>query len=64
MLVHARDDEVIPWEFSRELYQRAEEPKRLLLLEGGNHRSAQHDSEVQGETLRWLDRVMRPAVRS
>jgi alpha-beta hydrolase superfamily lysophospholipase len=64
MLVHARDDEVIPWEFSRELYQRAEEPKRLLLLEGGNHRSAQHDSEVQGETLRWLHRVMRPAVRS
>jgi uncharacterized protein len=60
MFVHARDDEVIPHEFSEELYDRASEPKRLLLLEGGNHRSAQHDPEVQGETLRWLERVMRP----
>lgn len=58
MLIHARDDEVIPYELSQELYERAEEPKRLLLLEGGNHRSAQHDAEVQGETLRWLARVM------
>jgi fermentation-respiration switch protein FrsA (DUF1100 family) len=59
MLVHSRDDEVIPYQFSQELYDRAEEPKRLLLLEDGNHRSAQHDAEVQGETLRWLARVMR-----
>jgi fermentation-respiration switch protein FrsA (DUF1100 family) len=63
MLVHARDDEVIPYEFSQELHQRADEPKRLLLLEGGNHRSAQHDPEVQGETLRWLERAMRPVIR-
>jgi uncharacterized protein len=60
MLVHARDDEVIPYGFSEELYEHAREPRRLLLLEGGNHRSAQHDAEVQGETLRWLRSVMRP----
>jgi hypothetical protein len=58
MLVHARDDEVVPYAFSEELYGRAQEPKRLLLLHGGDHRSAQHDPEVQGETLRWLNRVM------
>jgi fermentation-respiration switch protein FrsA (DUF1100 family) len=58
MLVHARDDEVIPYEFSEELYERALEPKRLLIVEGGNHRSAQHDPEIQGETLRWLTRAM------
>jgi fermentation-respiration switch protein FrsA (DUF1100 family) len=60
LIVHARDDEVMPYEFSKELYALAEEPKRLLLLEGGDHRSAQHDAEVQGESLRWLTRVMRP----
>jgi pimeloyl-ACP methyl ester carboxylesterase len=58
MLVHARDDEVVPYTLSEELYERAFEPKRLLVLAGGNHRSAQHDPEVQGETLRWLSRVM------
>jgi fermentation-respiration switch protein FrsA (DUF1100 family) len=58
LLVHARGDDVVPHAFSEELYQLAEEPKRLLLLEGGDHRSAQHDAEIQGEMLRWLERVM------
>jgi fermentation-respiration switch protein FrsA (DUF1100 family) len=58
MLVHARGDEVVPCAFSEELYRLAEEPKRLLLLEGGHHRSVQHDPEIQGETLRWLERVL------
>jgi alpha-beta hydrolase superfamily lysophospholipase len=58
MLVHARDDEVVPYAVSEELYECAAEPKRILVLEAGHHRSAQHDTEVQGETLRWLARVM------
>jgi uncharacterized protein len=58
MLVHARGDEVVPSAFSEELYELAAEPKRLLLLDGGHHRSVQHDPEIQGETLRWLERVM------
>jgi alpha-beta hydrolase superfamily lysophospholipase len=58
MLVHAQGDEVVPYTISEELYERASEPKRLLLLEDGHHRSAQHDAEIQGETLRWLDHVM------
>jgi fermentation-respiration switch protein FrsA (DUF1100 family) len=61
MLVHARDDEVIPYQFSDELYEHADDPKRLLLLAGGNHRSAQHDAEVQGESLRWIALKMRQA---
>jgi pimeloyl-ACP methyl ester carboxylesterase len=56
LLVHARGDEVVPYTISEELYARAHEPKRLLLLEAGHHRSAQHDPEIQGETLRWLAR--------
>jgi uncharacterized protein len=58
LLIHARGDESIPVSHSEELYARAAEPKRLLVLEGGDHRSAQHDAEVQGESLRWLARVM------
>jgi fermentation-respiration switch protein FrsA (DUF1100 family) len=59
LLIHARGDEVVPYAHSEELYKRAAEPKRLLLLEGGDHRSAQHDTELQGESLRWLARAMR-----
>lgn len=59
LLIHARGDEVVPYTQSEKLYERADEPKRLLLLEGGHHRSAQHDPELQGESLRWLARAMR-----
>jgi hypothetical protein len=56
LLIHARGDEVVPWSHSEILFERAAEPKRLLLLDGGDHRSAQHDPEIQGESLRWLAR--------
>jgi alpha-beta hydrolase superfamily lysophospholipase len=58
LLIHARGDETVPVAHTEELFTRAAEPKRLLVLEGGDHRSAQHDAEVQGESLRWLARVM------
>jgi uncharacterized protein len=59
LLIHARGDEVVPCTQSEQLYERASEPKRLLLLDGGHHRSAQHDPELQGESLRWLARAMK-----
>jgi dipeptidyl aminopeptidase/acylaminoacyl peptidase len=62
LLIHAKGDETVPYTHSEELFARAAEPKRLLLLEGGDHRSAQHDAEIQGESLRWLARAMRPAA--
>ena len=54
LIIHARGDEVVPYTHSEQLYELAAEPKKLLLLEGGDHRSAQHDAELQGESLRWL----------
>ena len=58
LLIHARGDERIPSEFSRELYERSTEPRKLILLPGGHHRSAQHDPELQGIALRWLGRQL------
>lgn len=58
LLIHARGDERIPFEFSEELYARAAEPRKLIVLPGGHHRSAQHDPEVQGVGLRWLERAL------
>jgi dipeptidyl aminopeptidase/acylaminoacyl peptidase len=58
LLVHARGDERIPAEHSEELYAHAREPRKIVVLPGGHHRSAQHDAEVQGASLRWLERSL------
>ena len=54
LLLHARGDEQIPYTVSEELHERAREPKRLLLLPGGHHRSLQHDLELQGVSRRFI----------
>jgi pimeloyl-ACP methyl ester carboxylesterase len=57
LLLHARGDEQVPWTVSEELHAAAHEPKRLLVLPGGHHRSLQHDLEVQSLTARFLRRA-------
>jgi fermentation-respiration switch protein FrsA (DUF1100 family) len=58
MLIHARGDETIPYTWSQELYARAADPRKLIVLPGGHHRSAQHDAELHGVALRWLERAL------
>lgn len=57
LLMHAEGDEQIPYSVSQELHEAAGEPKRLLVLPGGHHRSLQHDGEMQGESLRFIARA-------
>jgi uncharacterized protein len=59
LLMHARGDEQVPYTVSEELFAAASEPKRLLLVPGGHHRSLQHDVEMQNEALRFLERALR-----
>ena len=54
LLLHARGDEQIPYTVSEDLHARAREPKRLLVLPGGHHRSLQHDLELQGVSRRFI----------
>lgn len=58
LLIHARGDDQIPADWSEELHARAAEPRKLILLPGGHHRSAQHDPELHGVALRWLERAL------
>ncbi len=58
LLIHARGDDQIPFDASEELYARSPEPRKLILLPGGHHRSAQHDAELHGVALRWLERSL------
>jgi pimeloyl-ACP methyl ester carboxylesterase len=61
LLLHAEGDEVVPYQHSVALDGAADraDPKRLLLLPGGHHRSIQHDPELQAESLRFLERAVR-----
>jgi uncharacterized protein len=57
LLVHAEGDERVPVAHSRELARVAPRAD-LLVVQGGHHRSVQHDAELQGHALRWLRRVI------
>jgi uncharacterized protein len=58
LLIHARGDDQIPHTQSEALFGRAGEPRKLIVLPGGHHRSAQHDPEIHGVALRWLERTL------
>jgi uncharacterized protein len=58
ILMHAEGDTQIPSEHSEELYERAGEPRKLVIAPGGAHTSVQHDPELQGTALRWLEREL------
>jgi alpha-beta hydrolase superfamily lysophospholipase len=60
LFMHARGDEQVPYTVSEELYEAAGEPKRLLIVPGGHHRSLQHDGEMQAESLRFVERFLSP----
>jgi pimeloyl-ACP methyl ester carboxylesterase len=58
MLLHAEGDERIPVTHSIALHQAATaRGRKLVVLPGGHHRSIQHDAEMQGEALRFIDRA-------
>jgi alpha-beta hydrolase superfamily lysophospholipase len=59
LLLHAQGDERIPYAVSEELFTAAGEPKRLLVLPGGHHRSLQHDLEIHAESVRFIEAAVR-----
>jgi uncharacterized protein len=54
LLLHARGDERIPYTVSEDLHAAAQEPKRLVIVPGGHHRSLQHDMEMQDLSRRFV----------
>jgi uncharacterized protein len=58
ILLHAEGDAEIPSDWSEELYEHAAEPRKLIVVPGGDHRSLQHDPELQGVALSWLERQL------
>src|SRR5436853_320727 len=57
LLMHAQGDEQVPYTVSQEMHAAAGEPKRLLIMPGGHHRSLQHDLEMQAESIRFIEQA-------
>jgi uncharacterized protein len=54
LLMHARGDEQVPFTVSEQIHDAATDPKRLLLMPGGHHRSIQHDEELQAISRKFI----------
>lgn len=63
LILHADGDEQVPADISTELYECAADPRKLILVPGGHHRSVQHDPELSAVALRWLERALGPRGR-
>jgi pimeloyl-ACP methyl ester carboxylesterase len=59
LLLHAEGDERVPVASSRELHAAAP-GSRLVSAPGGDHRSVQHDPELQALAVRFIARALRP----
>jgi uncharacterized protein len=61
LLMHAEGDEDVPVEQSRALHAAAPE-SRIEVVPGGDHRSVQHDPEMQALAVRFLVRLCGAAL--
>jgi pimeloyl-ACP methyl ester carboxylesterase len=62
LLMHAVGDEQVPISSSEALAASGSNAK-LISVADGDHRSVQHDAELQGESLRFIERAFAQAVR-
>jgi alpha-beta hydrolase superfamily lysophospholipase len=59
LLLHARGDERVPVQHSRELAAGLRSPgSRLIEIPGGHHRSIQHDEELQAVSLDFVHQAL------
>jgi alpha-beta hydrolase superfamily lysophospholipase len=59
LLVHGSLDATVPLAHARELYEKADEPKKLVIIEGAGHR-LRRDERVIRAVLEWLDSNRQP----
>jgi hypothetical protein len=62
LVVHGLDDRYVPPRFSQQLFEAAQEPKRLLLVPGASHNNSMSlAGRSYGQALEKLMRAKMPA---
>ena len=61
LFVHGEEDEVVPLSQGLKLYEKAQMPKTLVRVPGGNHVNSLRveNKKYRKQLLSWLDRVIR-----
>jgi len=54
LLIHGSNDQSVPVEDAELLYKRAGEPKKLVIIDGADHRFSEHLEEVWETCFDWL----------
>ncbi len=58
MVIHGTADEILPAACSRDIFERAHEPKQLILYPGCRHGLDQCREALDRDLLNWLERVL------
>ena len=58
LVIHGTDDEVLPDACSRSIYERARQPKELILYPGCRHGLDQCRDKLDRDLMGWLERVL------
>ncbi len=58
MVMHGTDDEILPDACSRDIYERARQPKELILYPGCRHGLDQCREKLDRDLAGWLERVI------
>ena len=58
LLMHGTEDEILPADCSKDLYNRARQPKELLLYPGCRHGLDECRDDVDRDLLAWLKKVL------
>ena len=57
MVMHGTDDEILPDACSRDIYERARQPKELVLYPGCRHGLDECRDKLDRDLTGWLERV-------
>ncbi len=65
LIFHGDADKTVPVSNAHELFDRAKDPKRLIIQKGGDHQmtSKKHQNEFEAETLAWYSGCFRNASK-
>jgi len=60
LVIHGSADEIVPLESARHLYEKAKEPKRMEIIEGGSHSldESNHIEQVIRLTSGWFEQYL------